>query len=355
MILRSIVLTLMMTLFSHGLPGEERGCDWGHGQKEVTMTPETFVIETTQAGQPSLGITAVNRLNSPAVNGQKLANTLLTDAALTFHPEGFAFFSYRDRFSRHFRGRKQKLVRVDDQLYMEDLLNLPGGYAKPKVLLDLYKGDLDALAFVGSDDILWWNGDLIYKFDFGFPVTALSLSDVEGKLKTRVGDLDAAVGKVVEVSLSDDGKNWYTAWRSPFQGGGIDVDAELPPALIGKKTIYLRFRGRETALLDLYVSARLDTKNITPLLRVLPGRNAYRFTDEKDSSHHAIFFWEGPGVYQKKEPGELITYPGSLPQVTENDGSITILFPERVGIILGKEKGKGTGKKRLLGNQKFSN
>ncbi|MCP5051540.1 MAG: hypothetical protein GY940_30510 [bacterium] len=343
MMIRSITLILIIALFSPGLSGEVKKCGPGHGQEEITKAGETFVIETNQAGQVILGLKAVNRLNSPGLNGNKLAGTLLTGSALSFHPQGFALFSYSDRFSPHFRGRRQKLVKVDDDQYMEDLLSLPEGYPKPKVLLDLYKSNLEGMAFGNGGDTLWWNGDLIYRFDFGFPVEAFNLSDIEGKLKTRVGDINGETGNTVEVSLSSDEENWYTVWSSPFETGEADIEMKLPQTLVGKKTIYLRLRGRETALLDLYVSARLKTKKRTRLLRVSPGQNSYRFSDDRDSSHHAIFFWEGAGVVQTKQPGEGIAYPGSRPTVTENGNSITILFPEQVGIILEKSRNGGIG------------
>jgi hypothetical protein len=92
-----------------------------------------------------------------------------------------------------------------------------------------------------AEDILWWTGELVYRFKFTFPVLSLKLESPEGE-KATVGDWEwEKVGRAVRIYVSTDGRNWVFIWKSHGKGGVTPVDAEIPPEMKGARTVFLKF------------------------------------------------------------------------------------------------------------------
>ncbi len=309
-------------------------------QHEIQSSSTDVTLETEQATTVDLGLVAVNKLVGPTLGGKRLAVSLPTESVLRVSPDGTASFAYADMFSRHFRGREQHLIGPEGNSIpdggdgIEDLMSLPVGAAKPKVLLDAHRLDVEGMVFNGSDDVLWWDGDLIYKFDFGHLVQAFRLSSSDDTLVTTVGDWDwQANGNPVEIFAATDGSDWVEIWRSSGEGGMTEVVASLPDSFPQTETVYLMFRGSENALLDLYISADLNASAVAPILSLETGATTLRYQDDIASSHHAVLFWEGMSIKGPTVP-DAIVYPKDAPEVREERNTISVLFPERVGVLL---------------------
>jgi len=325
------------------------------GQFEVATSPASVTLEAPRPTVIRLGILAINGLVAPAINGRRLAAELPIGSVLVLRPDGTAVFAYSDLFLRNFRAREQLAGRPDEQRAVglrggiEDLLRLPAGAPKPKVLLDIHKLDVRNLHFNRHEDILWWTGELTYKFDLGLPVKAFRLASLDGRRKTTIGDWEwEKVGRAVTILASSDGETWTEVWRSHGKGGRREVEAKLPPSLLGRRVVYLKFHGQgNNVLFDLHVSAELDATALAPVLELGAGANRLEFTDAAASSHSAVLFWEGEGVRASVLPVEHRRYPRLRPRVIEGDEAVTVLFPQRVGIAF-QRRGKAIAGIRSL-------
>ncbi len=295
------------------------------GQAEITQSPQTVTIRGATASDLELGVLAVDRLAAPALNGRQLMGVMPTGASLVLRTWGTAAFSYTDNFQRHFRGRTQAAEPGEE---FENLLALPADHPKPKVLLDAYRLPSEILALHTRGDALGWNGDLIYKFDFGMPVREFRLATAGGK--TLIHD----TGGGVEISLSSDGETWSQVWSSPGGKDNVEVEASLPEALKGARTIWLRLRAVEAILAALHVSAKLDAKALAPVFCPDGGEMQVVFSDAPESSHRAVVFWRGRGVETSGGAAGAPSYPEDRPSVTETQERITIAFPAKVAVSL---------------------
>ncbi len=305
-------------------------------QIEVTASPTTITLDATKSTTISLGLLAVEQIREPAFNSKKIAGTLLTDSVIVIKPDDTAEFGYSDLFKRNFRGREQDFNVPDAEEPTESLLDLDEDYPKPKVLIDLYRYEADLLAFNDKEDLLWFKGDLIYKFDLSHPIETLRFSSADGMHKTVVGQFD---GSYVTISVSTDDENWTTVWKDEINTDLVEVDEEVTGSVLGWETLYLKFSSDgENALSELHISAELSTASLTSLLSLDTGSTNLTFSDAEDSSHRGVVFWKGEDITASL-PEAGIEYPASNPTVTEDDTSITILFPEKVGIVLQRDEG----------------
>ncbi len=303
------------------------------GQVEVFTSPATINLDAQHSATLSFGIVACDRLVAPAIEGTVLANELLTEAVLRIAPDGTVSFTYSDLFRRDFRGRRQYLAHPGDEL--EDLLRLPDGHPRPKVLLDLYEVPAEVLILDTFSDVLFWAGDLIYRFDLGQPLRSLELATRDASHRTTVVPGPEAP---VEVLASADGATWVEIWTSPDQPVLTEIDAAVPAELLGSSTLYLKFRGTESALVELYISGELDASTLATAVTVAAGANTLVFSDDQSSSHRALIFTSDPEIGVL---GPVISYPGEQALVVDNSTSIRVLFPEEVGIELARPTGQG--------------
>lgn len=324
------------------------------GHISTDKSPFKFSIFAKEPTQITLGILALDDLKNPQINGTRLAATLPAESSIVIRPDGTALFAYQDLFLRHYRGRQQVLNGKDPHgRPAEDFLNFPKEAQPPKFLRDIYKVNATHLCFNAYEDILWWTGELIYRFEFPFPVKSLKLESPNG-VPTVVGDWDwDKAGRAVKIYASTNGNDWKLMWQSHGKGGVTSVYAELPDEFLGAKTVYLKFWGQNAnVLFQLYVTATLDAKSLLPLLRLRQGKNEFTFSDDIDSSHRAIIFWEGKGVKCMELRKKAIVYPRGKPTVNEGEDEIAVLFPERVGVWVYKRDGKILGIKRLTCEQR---
>lgn len=235
----------------------------------------------------------------------------------------------------------------------EDFLHFPPDAQPPKFLRDIYKINATHLCFNNVEDILWWTGELIYRFQFPLPIKSLKLESPDGN-PTTVGDWEwQKANRAVRIYASQDEKEWKLIWQSSGQGGVTPVHAEIPSELSGSKTIYLKFWGQNAnVLFDLYITATLDAKPILPLLHLKKGKNDFTFSDAQDSSHNALLFWEGKGIRLEGGKKEKIIYPKDKPLVRESASEISILFPQGVEIWLERREGVLLGLKRITVGQR---
>ncbi|MBC7329117.1 hypothetical protein H5T88_02030 [bacterium] len=268
----------------------------------------------------------MEKLKDARLNGFLLAKELPSESVLVFTPDGTATFFYYDTFLRHYRGRKQILSNK-----IENFLSRPISSPLPKFLKDVYSMNVSALYFNDWEDILWWTGELVYKFEFPFPIKSLNLSSPEGSLITTVGDWEwEKVGRAIWIYASADAENWTLMWKSPPPGGVTQVKAELPQPLIGSKTIYLKFVGQNNNVLyDLYITAKLDARSVLPLLKLKRGPNTFRFS--YNSIGKCLLSFEGVQTSSAKR-----VYPKKIKIDVESE-SVAISFPQGVAIQLMKE------------------
>ena len=156
-------------------------------QVNIDRSPTTVYLQASKETAINLSIFAVDKLIAPSINNQTIVNELPSGASITIQPDDIAYFTYSDRFSRHFRGRRQyfkdgKEPEAGSEVERyEDLLGLPPNYPKPKVLLDIHRMNVESLAFDNQNDVLWWTGELVYKFDFGIPVKTFHFTSLDGR------------------------------------------------------------------------------------------------------------------------------------------------------------------------------
>lgn len=301
----------------------------------ISSSPFHFSLYSDRDKRISLALVAQEGLKEARLNHFLLAKDLPSGAVLLFSPDGNATFFYYDTFLRHYKGRRQFLEKG-----VENLLALPPSLPKPKCLKDIYSIKASTLYFNDWEDILWWTGELIYKFQFPFPIKELSLSSPDGLRKTTVGDWEwEKVGRAVHIYASKDGENWQLLWKSLPPGGVSEVDAHLPPSLLGSKMIFLKFVGQNNNVLyDLFITAKLDIRSLLPLLHLRKGRNRFRFTYL--SSGECTLSFEGARI--KRFP---LRYPKRM-QFKENKEELIISFPQGIAIHLQREGDllKGIGK-----------
>ncbi|HID07185.1 MAG TPA: hypothetical protein EYP10_08550, partial [Armatimonadetes bacterium] len=299
------------------------------GHLKLETSPASFELVAEGDANITLGIVAMDKLVNPHLNGIALAGTMPTESAIIFKPNGRAIFAYSDLFLREFRGRDQVLNSKDAHgRPAEDFLHFPKDAKLPKFLRDIWKVNATHLCMNWREDILWWTGELIYRFDFAFPVISLKLESTSGK-RTTVGDWEwEKVGRAVKIFASTDGENWTLIWQSHGKGGRTAVDAQLPPDMKGAKTVFIKFWGQNAnVLFDLYVTAELEARDASSLLKLQKGINRFEFRDAPESSHRAFVFWEGKGVKAKRAPRRF-TYPRKRTTVKVSDDEIEIRFPE---------------------------
>jgi len=316
-------------------------------------SPFSFRLVAREDTTVKLGLLAEDKLEAVRLNRILVSKEMPTESVLVVKPDGKAVFFYSDLFLRHFRGREQVSNAKDVWgRAKEDLLRFPRSATPPKFLRDIWRINATHLYMNHREDILWWTGELVYRFEFAFPVRWLKLESPEGR-KTVVGDWEwEKVGRAVKIYASTDGKNWVLIWRSHGNGGKTLVEAEIPPEMRGTKIIYLKFWGQNAnVLFNLFVTAELDAREALPLLRLRRGENCFVFEDAPDSSHKAIVFWEGKGIRAiVKRP--RIAYPEEEPKVVVQQNEIVVLFPERVGVWLEADGGIVRGIKRLTVGQR---
>ncbi|NOY79531.1 MAG: hypothetical protein GXP31_00865 [Kiritimatiellaeota bacterium] len=324
------------------------------GGLRIERSPHRFVLVSPKKQRMELGIVALDSLLDVRMNGRRLAGSMPAESVLSLRPDGRAVFSYSDRFLRSFRGREQLLNAKDGSgSPIEEFRHFPAARARaPKFLLDVWKVDATRLFMNSREDILWWTGELTYRFNFAFPVLSLKLESPNGR-RTMVGDWEwRKVGRAVKVFASADGKLWTLIWQSHGKGGRTPVDAQLPPEMKGAKTVFVKFRGQNAnVLFDLFVTAELDARTALPLLSLRHGANRLEFHDAPGSSHRALVFWKGRGVKLARS-APAFTYPRNDTAVAVRDQEIDIRFPEGVGVRLETQEGRVEGIRRITVGQR---
>lgn len=303
----------------------------------ISSSPSTFTLYSDKDKTTSLTLINMERLQDARLNGVLLAKELPSESVLTFSPDGTATFFYYDTFLRHYRGRKQILSNK-----IENFLSRSISTPLPKFLKDVYSMNVSTLCFNDWEDILWWSGELVYKFEFPFPIKSLNLSSPDGSLITTVGDWEwEKVGRAIWIYASADGKNWTLMWKSLPPGGVTKVKAELPQPLIGSKTIYLKFVGQNNNVLyDLYITAKLDARSVLPLLKLKRGLNNYRFS--YNSAGKCLLSFEGVQPRKLKR-----VYPKEI-KVKVGRESVAISFPLGISIHLMKQGNNLKGIQKLF-------
>jgi len=322
------------------------------GQIRVDRSPHKFTVRSEQRCTATVGLLALGALQDVSVNGIRIANRLPQGSSLTIRPDGTAVFAYSDLFLRNFQGREQVVNGKDFHgRPAEDFLRFPATAKPPKFLQDIWKVDATHLCMNTVEDILWWTGELTYRFDFAFPVRAFRLQSPDGK-KTQVGDWEwEKVGRAVKIFASTDGEKWTLIWQSHGSGGVTAVDAELPERFKGARTVFLKFWGQNhNVLFDLFVSAELDATDAMDITRLERGDNSFVFRDGVESAHKALIFFKGTGV-RVVQPERRVGYPGREPSVSVSGNEIAILFPQRVGVWLATEGKEVIGIKRVTVEQ----
>lgn len=222
------------------------------------------VLWAAPAGTPAsapayLELTTLAPARDIRVAGVLLAEELPSGTAVRITPGG-CLWAYTDLFLRDFRGRQQKHNLDVWGQRSEDLLNYRSGQPVPKVLLDLYSKNVTDMHFNLWEDILWWTGELVYRFCFAHPIRSCRLKSIDGRA-TFVGDWGGAEGgRAVRIYASRDGKQWHLVWQSlKGKGGRTRVEAQVPQAALGGRALYLKFRGQNNNVIyDLFLSGELD-------------------------------------------------------------------------------------------------
>jgi len=323
------------------------------GDLKVETSPYRFVLSSPKEQRVELNVVAIHKLRDVAMNGQRVAESMPTESALSIRPDGRAFFTYSDLFLRDFRGREQILNSKDGSGEpRERFLCFPKDAKPPKFLIDVWRVNAPHLFMNCREDILWWTGELIYRFDFAFPVVSFKLESPDGR-KTMVGDWEwEKVGRAVKIFASTDGESWRLIWQSHDKGGRTPVDAELPPELKGARTVFVKFWGQNAnVLFDLFVTAELDASDALPLLQLVKGENEFVFEDAPESSHRALVAWRGEGVKLLARRRKF-AYPSKERQVVVRDDGLAVLFPEKVGVGFSRENGTVKGIKRITVGQR---
>ncbi|MGB9878230.1 MAG: hypothetical protein ACPLPS_10725 [bacterium] len=309
----------------------------------IKSSPYNFSLYSPREMNISFQLVSYDKIQDARLNGYLLAEELPSESVLSFSPDGTATFFYFDTFLRHYRGRKQLLSNK-----IENLLSLPPSFPPPKCLRDIYQLNVSSLCFNDYEDILWWTGEIIYKFTFPFPIKSLNLSSPDGSLTTTVGDWEwEKVGRAVHIYASKDGKNWLLMWKSSPPGGVTKVNAELPAPLVGAKSLFIKFVGQNNnVLFDLYITAKLDARSIMPLLRLKRGENRFQFLFK--STGKCILSFEDIVV---RKPTRV--YPKNI-KVVVNNKAISLSFPLGASIQIEKEGDLIKGIKKLyIGNNEI--
>ena len=310
------------------------GASWSFAQAEITASPQTVIVDSSQGVQTTLGLVALNRLSAPVINGQRLVNSMLTGSILSLSPSGQLTYTYRDNYSRSYRGRGQYLPQG---ALVEDLLTLPQGWQGPKILNDAYRIDTSTLVMASTLDAVGFIGEITYEFDFGLPLTAISLAGGDGSLKTSVGD----AGEGFEILGSTDGVNWRSLWSSVNGEIEQEVDFTLPNEFVGAQKLYIKFKSNRGILWSFYLSATLDGSGLVPLAQLVQGQNQFQFSDAASSSHEATLLFKVEGTTLSALPTSSLSYPTDTAQVVETDDAITISFPQQVAISLARSSANG--------------
>ncbi len=293
-------------------------------QVEISASDQSVLLHSDSNTQLTLGLMAIGKIYNPTINGIRLVSAMLTGALFEVGPGGMTKYTYHDDFSPVFRGRSQYIPAGTD---VEDLLHLPEGKAVPRVLMDASVDSVSALVMDRGENGIYWVGDLIYEFDFGLPVTGLSLSSTNGELLTKIVDQ----GGGASVSLSSDGVNWIQVWSSPG-GGSHSVETQLPDSLKGATRIFVKFSGNEAKLISFFLQAQLDGTSLMPLISVGQGEVHFQYSDSSDSSHRAHLFFKGDGISLLSGDTQTISYPSEAPSLAIDQESISILFPKHIMI-----------------------
>lgn len=323
------------------------------GDLRIERSPCRFVVSSPREQRAEVDLVAIDALRKVTLNGVRLAKTMPTQSVLSLRPDGTAVFTYADLFLRNFRGRRQRLATKDGgREPREGFLNFPGNAKPPKFLLDLWKVNATQLFMNAREDILWWTGDLVYRFDFAFPVVSFKLESPDGR-RTMVGDWEwKKVGRAVKIFASIDSQHWTLIWQSHGKGGRTPIDAELPTDMRGAQTVFIKFRGQNAnVLFDLFVTARLDARSGLAVLTLKKGDNPFVFEDAPDSSHRALVAWQGEGVRLLAQDRKF-AYPSKTRRVVAKAGQLVVLFPEKVGVWLSVEKGIVKGIERIVVGQR---
>ncbi len=271
------------------------------------------------------------------LNGILLANQLPSGTALRIS-RGQCLWAYSDLFVRNFRGRRQvhNLDVWGDP--SEDLLNYRSGEPKPKVLLDLYDKHVTDMHFNLREDILWWTGELIYRFSFAYPIRSCRLTSLDGR-NTGVGDWEwEKAGRAVRIYASRDGKRWHLVWQSrKGKGGPTQVQASVPPAALGGHTLYLKFWGQKNNVIyDLYLSGEL----------AMPASDQHRLLASRKI---AVECQPDPSSVAVAINGEPVDYGGKpAPAVRQatvrrSPDRLTVLLPGGNGLSLVLHDGRVEG------------
>ncbi len=351
-----LVLPLLAWAGWAGWAGAEDGI-------EFSRSPAHLSLQADSSTQIVLGVVAFDRLVAPTVNDHRLAGELPTGSVLTVGADGIGSFSYSDRYTRRFRGRRPTFIGPDGRPMDRLESGSPGGGSEdlianaasptPQVLLDLDRdrSNLNGMAFPDFEDLLLFNGELVYRFDLDRPLTEFRLASSDGKLRTEVSAHDDSM----QISASNDGTRWIEIWRSRGQGERTFVDARLPARMLDGRPIYVKFASEQDQMLfDLHVSAQFKAPSLEPLVQLQAGVSEYTFRDDVSSSHRGSLFVDGPAVRMASiTPTD---YPAKGAHVTESDDAITIRFAGKLAVTLQRTKGRGmcaireltVGDRRLL-------
>lgn len=315
----------------------------------IDHSPFRFIVTAPKAQDAELTLTAIQRLHQVSINGQCVAESMPIGSTLTLRPDGKALFTYSDLFLRHFRGREQVLKSRMFRNPAEDFLHFPKDAQPPKFLQDIWKVDAKLLRMNHGQDILWWTGELTYRFDFSYPLVSLKLESPEGR-RTTVGDWEwRKVGRAVKIFASTDGQNWSLLWQSHDKGGMTPVEVSLPETMKGARTVFIKFWGQAgNVLFDLFVTAWLDAHDAVQLLKLKEGKNSFVFEDGRDSSHHVLVGWRGKGLRITAPERSKTMYPSRKPVVRVSDDELAVLFPQKVGVWLAKKDAVVSGIKRIM-------
>ncbi len=299
-------------------------------QLEIGASPSVVAFNAKAATTASVGLYAVGKLVEPQLEGVRLADEMLPGSSLLMAPDGKLTFSYADSFSTPF----QKMRQYDaDGL---NLLELDAEQPRPKILDDAHQLNVTSLELGIDGGILWFDGEIIYRFELGRPLSAFRLQSADGLQKTVITGPNKA-----QVLASSDMKEWSLLAESDEKSPTTELSTSLPASLLTSGTVYLKLKGKRNGLVQLFVSAELAAPELAAPLSFAKGRSERRYTDAQSSSHKALLYL--PNAADERV-GLVAAAPLSYPDkttVTEDGDQLIVSFAEQVELRLQRAPGKG--------------
>ncbi len=320
---------------------------WGPAAKPTSQPPRLLPAAIIAAAiclafsaPPALAAELELITLTPCTNltlaGVPLARQLPSGTAIKITPTA-CLWAYSDLFLRNFRGRRQVHNLDVWGQPSEDLLHYRSGPPLPKVLLDLHAANATDIHFNLREDILWWTGELVYRFCFSHPIRSCRLSSIDGRC-TYVGDWEwEKVGRAVRIYASRDGRNWHLVWQSIKGRGGVTrVEAQVPPEALGANCLYIKFWGQNNNVIyDLFLSGELD----------LPAAERQRILTAKQPQ---ISCSPGPAAVIAARGGQALGAKPSPPRVQRatikrTAGRLAVYLPGGNGLCLALHDGHLAG------------